>query len=332
MARRKVVVTDIAWPAPDAEIHLVAEADAELHLAQTGDENELVAMVPDADAIITCWKLVTARVIDAAPKCLVISRTGIGLDNIDIPHATRRGIIVTNVPTYCVEEVSDHTIALILALARKTALYDRTLKRGVYDREVGPAMRRINRLTVGVVGLGNIGRLAARKAKGVGFNVIASDPALSPDDTRTLGVELVPFDELLARADFVTLHVPLNDDTRHMMSADQFRRMKPTACVVNTSRGPLIDEAALARALDDREIAGAGLDVFENEPTSPDSPVVNHPNVVATPHAAFLSIESLTELQETAARHVADVLLGRTPTNIVNPEVLAQPNLRATLH
>lgn len=329
MAARKVVATDIAWPAPEAEIPVLAEAGAELVLAETGEEEELVGMVGDADAILTCWKLVTARVIDAAPGCLVISRYGIGLDNIDIEHATENGIIVTNVPTYCVEEVSDHAIALILALARKTPLYDRTLKGGTYDRETGPAMRRLATQVVGVVGMGNIGRRAAQKARGVGFTVIAWDPAVSPVEARQEGVELVGFEELLERADFVTLHAPLCDATHHMMSTDEFRRMKRTGYVVNTSRGPLIDEEALAAALETGEITGAGLDVFEQEPTDPHSAVVNHPNVVATPHAAFLSTESLAELQQTAARHVTDVLLGRKPGNIVNPKVLASRNLRA---
>ena len=329
MATRKVVATDIAWPEPDGEVPVLAEADAEIVPAETGEEDELVGMVGDADAILTCWKPVTARVIDAAPKCLVISRYGIGLDNIDIARATEKGIIVTNVPLYCVEEVSDHAIALILALARKTSLYDRTLKGGTYDREAGPRMRRLASQVVGVVGLGNIGRLAARKTRGVGFEVIACDPAISQEEARRQGAELVGFEELLERADFVTLHVPLNESTRHMMSTEEFRRMKRSAYVVNTSRGPLIDEAALAAALDAGEITGAGLDVFEQEPTDPDSAVVNHPNVVATPHAAFLSDESLTELQQTAARHVTDVLLGRRPGNIVNPEVLGRRNLRA---
>ncbi|MFH0964614.1 MAG: C-terminal binding protein [Planctomycetota bacterium] len=325
----KVIATDIAWPEPRVEREVLGRAGAELVLAKSGEEQELLELVSEADAILTCWKLVTQNVIDAAPKCIIISRYGVGLDNIAVPHATKRGIIVTNVPEYCLEEVSDHAIALILTLARKTALYDRTLRGGVYDREAGYPMRRLKGLAVGVVGLGKIGRLVTRKARGLGFRVLASDPAVSAEEARSEGATLMSYEDLLSQADFVTLHAPLTGKTRHMIGARALGRMKKTAFLVNTSRGPLVDEEALHAALEKGIIAGAGLDVFEEEPVRKDSAILEHPNVVVTPHAAFLSEESVVDLETQAAQHVVDALEGRRPGDIVNGEVLKQGNLRA---
>jgi len=237
--------------------------------------------------------------------------------------------VVTNVPSYCVEEVSDHALALLLSLARKVAFYDRAIKAGVYDLRVGTPLFRLRGRTLGIVGFGKIGRALYHKARGLGLKVIVFDPYVNRASLSDFEVEVVDFRDLLEQSDFISLHVPLTPETRGLFDRAALRRMKSHAFIINTSRGQLIDAEALREALDKGMIAGAGLDVLPVEPPASDDPLVGHPKTIITPHAAFNSAESLVELRETAARQMAAVLSGTRPENIVNPEVLKQENLRA---
>jgi D-3-phosphoglycerate dehydrogenase len=326
--QKRVLVSDYAWKDLELEQSILAGADAGLIVAQTGSESELASLAPAADGILTCWKPVTAKVLRAAPRCIAVGRFGIGLDNIDVAEATKLGMVVTNVPSYCVEEVSDHALALLLALARKVPFYDRAIKSGAYDLQAQTPLFRVRGRTLGIVGFGKIGRALYRKAQGLGLKVIAFDPYLQPASVAGFEVEIVSFQELLRRSNYISIHAPLTSETQALFDRAALRQMKPQAFLINTSRGNLIDADALREALDRGTIAGAGLDVLPLEPPAPDDPLVGHPRTIITPHAAFNSEESLVELRETAARQMAEVLTGKLPQNIVNREVLKQANLR----
>jgi D-3-phosphoglycerate dehydrogenase / 2-oxoglutarate reductase len=312
MSRFKVLMTDYAWPDVEIERRTLAEIDAELIVADKSQQDAAglasLAAKHQVDAIMTNWAKTTEQVIAASPKCRIVSRLGIGLDNIDVAYCTSRGIPVTNVPDYCLIEVAEH------ALARKVAFYHAATKAGRYELQAGPKLRRIEGQTLGIVGLGNIGRKIAEKSLGLGLKIVASDsrPVSMP------GVRVVTFDELLAASDYVSLHVPLMPATRHLMGREQFARMKPTAYLINTARGGLVDQAALAAALEAGQLAGAALDVQDTEPPDLSQPPLNDPRVIVTPHAAFASEESLINLRERVSRQVAARLTGGVPENVVN--------------
>jgi D-3-phosphoglycerate dehydrogenase len=252
------------------------------------------------------------------------------LDNIDVQFATQVGIVVTNVPGFCSEEVSDHAMALLLSLVRKVTFYDRKVKAGAYDLQSETPLYRMSGKTLGILGFGKIGRALCRKAKGFGLRVLICTPRVSQTDLSASEVEVVTFPEFLRRSDYISIHAPLTRETRHLFNLDAFREMKPTAFIVNTSRGDVIESKALLTALNERLIAGAALDVLPNEPPNSDDQLVLHSRTIVTPHVAFNSEESLEELQVTAAAQMADVLCGRLPPFIVNPVVLTQANLRTT--
>ncbi len=328
---RVVLVSDYAWKGLEIERAILARVETRIVAAETGSEDELVSLAPEADGILTCWKPVTAKVIQHAPHCLSVGRLGIGLDNIDVAEATKLGIVVTNVPSYCVEEVSDHALALLLSLARKVTFYDRAIKSGVYDLQAHTPLYRVRGRTLGIVGFGKIGRALYRKATGLGLKVIVFDPYVDRASLAGFEAELVSFAGLLERSDYISIHVPLTAETRALFDAAALRKMKPMSFLINTSRGSVIDGAALLEALDQGVIAGAALDVLPQEPPDLADPLLRHPRTIITPHAAFNSEESLIDLRETAAAQMAAVLSGKRPDNIVNPEVLRQANLRADL-
>lgn len=321
-AAMRVLLTDHPWPEVDIERAILAEAEAELVVAPDADTESLTAAASDVDAIMTCWANVPLPVITASGRLRIIARTGIGLDNIDVAAATARKILVTNVPDYCIEEVAEHTMALLLALARKVAFYHQATKSGRYELNEGAPLRRLAGQTLGIVGLGKIGRRVAQKATALGLVVIAADTKRADPPS---GVTFSELDELLTQADFVSLHLPLGDATRHLIGVEALLRMKPGAYLINTSRGGLVDAEALAAALRANRPAGAALDVQEPEPPDLSRPPYNDPRVIVTPHASFLSVESLTELRTRASRQVVDCLAGRVPENVVNPEVLDAP-------
>lgn len=325
---QEVLVTDFAWKDLTIEQATLRDAGARIVAAKTASESELLELAPTADGIMTCWKPLTANVIRKARRCVSIGRFGIGLDNIDIAVATELGIVVTNVPAYCVDEVSDHAMALLLSCARKTAFYDRNIKAGIYSLQAGTPLYRIKGKTLGIVGFGKIGKALCSKARVFGLNIVVYDPHVDPAAITQAGVERIDFSELINRSDFISIHVPLSAETSRLFGYATFQEMKPTAIIVNTSRGDIIDSDSLLKALDEGLIAGAGLDVLPQEPPAAADPLVLHPRTVITPHAAFNSEESVAELRRTAATQMSDVLSGRRPQNIVNPEVLKLPALR----
>jgi D-3-phosphoglycerate dehydrogenase len=315
MPKYKALLTDYAWPDLDIERRILGAADVELVVAEHKDASALAELARDCDAIMTNWAKVPESVIAAAPKCRIICRLGIGLDNIDVAAATSRNIPVTNVPDYCLIEVAEHALALLLSLSRKVAFYHHETKQGRYALQAGPVLRRIEGQTLGIVGLGNIGRKLAEKAIPLGLKILATTRSRRQP---LPGVMLVNLDELLTASDYVSLHLPLTPETKHRIGSAELERMKPSAYLINTARGGLIDTAALTRALAENRLAGAALDVQDPEPPELSQPPYNDPRVIVTPHAAFVSGESLANLRERVARQVIDRLQGRRPENIVN--------------
>ena len=318
MPKFKVLLTDYAWPDLDIERAVLGEIEADLVVAEKTDPQSLAALAVRVDAIMTNWAKVPASVIEAVPDCRIVSRLGVGLDNIDIDYCSQHNIPVTNVPDYCVIEVAEHAISLLLAQARKVAFYHHQTKSGIYDLQAGAPLRRVEGQTLGIIGIGNIGRKLATKALALGLSVIASDPYGKPMD----GVELVELDVLLGHSDYVSLHVPLTPQTQNLIGADELAKMKPTAYLINTARGGLIDHAALTVALEAGRPAGAALDVQEREPPDLDQPPYNDPRVIVTPHAAFASTESLENLRRRTAQQVATRLAGGVPEHVANPQTL----------
>lgn len=314
-AQFRVLLTDVPWGDCEIERRILADVPAEVVEAGSDDEETLARLAADVDAIATCWANVPAAVIESAPRCRIIARMGIGLDNIDVDAASARGILVTNVPDYCIAEVADHALALLLASARNIAFFHLRTKRGEYDLQAAPPMHRLSGRTLGLFGLGRTGRAVAERAAVLGLRVIAHNR--SGDDHST-GCRMVDFDTLLAESDFISLHAPLTEETRHVFSAAAFRAMKPTACLINTSRGGLVDSDSLWAALQQREIAAAALDVFDPEPPDLGHPLFADERVIVTPHAAFVSEEALVDLRTRVAGQIADVLQGREPPNVVN--------------
>lgn len=317
MPKFHVLLTDYAWPDLDWERQILADIDAELIVADNSDAPSLAQLAAKhhVDAIMTNWANVPAEVIAASGKCCIVSRLGIGLDNIDVAYCTSHGIPVTNVPDYCLIEVAEHALALLLGLARKVGFYHHETQSGRYQLQSGPKLWRIEGQTLGIVGLGNIGGRLAKKAQGIGLNVVATSRSGRCD---VPGVELVELPELLARSDYVSLHVPLVEQTRHLIGAEQLAQMKPTAYLINTARGGVIDHGALAAALADGQLAGAALDVQDREPPDLNQPPYNDRRVIVTPHAAFVSQESLEDLRRRTATQVATRLTGGVPENVAN--------------
>jgi D-3-phosphoglycerate dehydrogenase len=320
-----VLVTDYSWASTDQEAEVLAGAGARLVCARSGDEDELVRLVGDADAILTCFAHVGERVIRAGTNLQVIGRYGIGVDNIDVHTATELGIPVTNVPAYCLDEVAEHVLAMTLALVRKIGVYDAAVRVGDWELARGAPVYRLRGKAIGIVGFGRIGQTVATAARALGLRVLVHDPALADARVRELGGEPLPLRELAKACDVLTVHTPLTEQTRGLIDEEILRAMKPTALVINAARGGIVDQDALVRALVAGWIAGAGLDVFVPERLPAGHPLLALPNVLMTPHVAFYSEESVVELQRLAAENVASVLRGSRPAAVVNPAVLELP-------
>lgn len=315
----KILLTDFTWEAPVVERAIYDAAGHELIIASGADEASLCRDAAGCSAITTCYAKVTAAVIEAAgPGLRHIARYGVGVDNIDIQAATERGVLVTNVPDYCVDEVSDQALALLLDLARRTTQLDRSMRAGQWAPQAAGPIHRLRGRVLGIIGLGRIGAAAAAKGAAFGFNVIAYDPYLTHQEALSRGARLVELPALLAESDFISIHAPLTPETHHLMNATTLARMKPTAYLVNTARGPLVDNDTLVAALKAGHLAGAGLDVQEGEPLPIDHPLFNLDNVILAPHAAFYSEESLVDLQTRVAEEVVRVVAGNPPRNPVN--------------
>jgi len=323
----RVAVADSVFPNLDTARD-VLRGVADLQLAPEATPDAILTIAAGADALLVTYAKITADMIGQMTRCRIISRFGIGVDNVDLAAATAAGIVVTKVPDYCLDEVSDHAMALLLALVRKIPSSNAQVHAGRWEMKAVVPIHRLRGTVLGLAGFGRIPQLVAPKAKAFGMRVIAFDPFAPADVLTRAGVEPVDFPQLLAQSDYISIHTPLLPETRSLFSTDAFSRMKPTAYLINTARGPIVDEAALARALDAGQLAGAALDVMPNEPPA-GSPLIGRGDVIITPHTSFYSEESLLELQRKAAEEVAAVLTGQPPRNPVNPEALQSAKFKA---
>ena len=321
MPQLLVAVSDSVFPNLEPARAVLSKVGAELRLANGSTPEAILEVGRAADGALVTYAKITEEMIRQMTRCRVISRFGIGVDNVDIPAATRAGIVVTRVPDYCIDEVSDHAMAMLLAVVRKIPLANARTQSGKWEMPAVVPIHRLRGSVLGLVGFGRIPQLVAPKAKAFGMQVIAYDPYLPEAVFQREGVKKVEFDELVKVSDYISIHTPLMPETHHLFNAGVFSRLKPSAYLVNTARGPIVDEAALANALDKKQLAGAALDVMEKEPPA-GSPLLGRDNVILTPHTSFYSEESLVELQTKAAEEVVRVLTGQKPANPVNPEAL----------
>jgi D-3-phosphoglycerate dehydrogenase / 2-oxoglutarate reductase len=324
MSQLLVGVSDSVFPNLDPAREVLSRIGAELRLAKEPTPESILGVARDADALLATYAKITGEMIPQMKRCRIISRFGIGVDNVDIPAATKMGIVVTKVPDYCIDEVSDHTLALLLALVRKIPSSNARTHAGRWEMQAVVPIHRLRGSVLGLVGFGRIPQLVAPKAQAFGIKVVAYDPYIGEDVFKRAQVEKVEFAQLVKISDYISIHSPLVPETRHLFNADVFRQMKPTAYLVNTARGPIVDEEALAKALDAKQLAGAGLDVLSQEPPN-GSPLFGRDNVILTPHTSFYSVESLVDLQVKAAEEVVRVFKGEMPRNPVNPEALQRP-------
>lgn len=316
----RVLLTDRAWPNSDLEIARLAGTGIEWREAPDTSEATLTRFASDADVIVTCWARVTRQVMDASPRLRGVCRLGIGLDNIDVAHATRRGVPVTNVPDYCVEEVADHAMALLLALTRNVGFFHQRTKGGEYALAAGPSMHRLRGRTLGLIGLGRIGAAVAQRAIAFGLSVQATTASGRDHGT---GIPIVSLERLCRTSHYLSVHAPLSPATKHLVGARELGWCSPETVLINTSRGGLVDPDALWDALREGRLAGAGLDVFEPEPPDLRHPLYRSERVIVTPHAAFVSDESVLELRNRVVDQVLALAGGEAPANVVNPEFRA---------
>ncbi len=312
-----IAVSDSVFPNLDPTRDVLAQIGAELHLATDSTPDAILRVAREADGLLVTYAKITAPMIAQLTRCRVISRFGIGVDNVDLAAATAAGIVVTKVPDYCIDEVSDHAMALLLALARKVPSSSAQVHGGRWDMRASVPMHRLRGSTLGLIGFGRIPQLMTPKAQAFGLRVVAFDPHVPDEIFAAANVTSLGFAPLVAASDFISVHAPLVPETRGLFDAAVFRQMKPTAYLINTARGPIVDEHALAAALDAGQLAGAAVDVMPQEPPT-GSPLVGRSDVIITPHTAFYSEESLVELQTKAAQEVVRVLSGKAPRNPVN--------------
>jgi len=322
MGKTLIAVADSPFPNLDPAKAVLAEIDADVVMAEDAGVESILKVAAQADGLMVTYGQITADVIAGLENCKVIGRFGLGVDNIDIDAATKAGIAVVYVPDYCIDEVSDHAMAMLLDLARKISFSNQLVQAGRWEMPAVAPLSRLRGRTLGLAGFGQIPRAVAPKAQAFGLKVAAFDPFVDAGVAAALDVELVDFETLLASSDYVSIHVPMMPETKDMFGADAFKQMKSDALLINTARGPLVDTDALAAALDAGEIAGAALDVVPVEPLAADSALLGRDNLILSPHTGFYSVEALDELQEKNARGVVDVLTGKRPVYPINPEVL----------
>ncbi len=299
----------------------LAKVGAQLILAQCKSEEQIIEQGQDADVLLNSAIPITRRIIESLSACKLIVRYGVGVNNIDIQAATECHIIVANTPTYCVEEVSDHAVALLLACVRKIVVLDRIAKEGNWGNILPWPIHRLRGQTLGLIGFGKIARRVAEKLRPFGPDLMAYDPYVPQEIAEGYGVKLVALEELLKESDLISLHPPLTEETRHLLGQKEFKLMKPSAFLVDTSRGGVVSEQALYQALKEGWIAGAGLDVLETEPPAKDDPLLQLDNVIITPHYAASSVESTEDLRREVCEAVVSVLSSRWPPAAVNPQV-----------
>lgn len=323
----KVVITDADFADFDLEREELEKINAKLEIHQCKSEQEIIEATRDADGLIVQYANINRNVIESLEKCKVISRYGVGVDTLDIQAATEHNICIVNVRDYCFDEVSTHTLALTLASIRKITLLNDSVKKGIWDVKIAKPIFSEKNKIFGLIGYGAIGKEVARKAQAFGFKVVSYDPFISASIMEESDVEKVELEDLIQTADVISLHLPLNDNTRNIINEKELKMMKETTFLINTSRGGLINEEALYRALTENWIAGAGLDVLEKEAFDPNYKLFKLDNLIITPHAAFYSEDSLKNLKRLAAIGVSQVLQEEVPTYLVNKEVLEKIKL-----
>jgi len=319
------IATRYSW-----ELEALDPIGSEVKEVVAKTDADIIREAGDADAIITAWGTeVNRNIIHHLKKCVIIGVASIGVDMVDVEAATEAGIIVTNTPDIIIEDVADHTMMLLLGAARRIKLMEQMISRDEWfqSRAVLSEIPRLWGQTLGLISFGNVARAVARRAKPLGFHIMAYDPYVTELKMSGEGVEPVSFGELLERSDYISIHTPLNAETRHMLSTKEFKAMKSTAVLINTARGPVVDESALIKALQSNEIAAAGLDVLEIEPPDPDNPLFKMPNVTITPHVASITSRKLPEARRRVGREVALALTGRWPMSCVNPMLLPRAKL-----
>ncbi|MBP2628028.1 MAG: NAD-binding D-isomer specific 2-hydroxyacid dehydrogenase [Firmicutes bacterium] len=322
MNKPKVYVTDSEFPDNSYEETVITATGGELLGLQCKTEEEVIAQCHDAIGLINQYAPITRRVLESLPNLKVVSRMGIGVNTIDVEAATELGICVSNVPDASVEEVSNHALALLMAFARKITQFNDSVKLdGQWGIKAAIPIRRLGGQKLGLLSFGQIAQRLAAKASVLGLDLLVYDPYVSASVAEKYGAKLVALEELLAEADFISIHTPHTKETEHLIGKQELRRMKSNAVIINTGRGPIIDEQALIKALQEGWIAGAGLDVLEVEPLPPQSPLIDMKNVIITPHAGWYSEEALVEIRTKTARGVAEVLQGGGPKYLVNKGV-----------
>ena len=319
----KIVITDHRFPNVEQERRAVETSGGSLVVGQVTDEDQVADLCREADGVLAVRASITRRVIAQMKRCRIIVRYGIGVDTVDIPAATEHGIMVANVPDYCVDEVSDHALTLLLMLSRQAIPAIALAREERWSTAKMPGLRRLRGQTCGLFGAGKIGSLLARKVSQLGMQVITCDPYLEEHVAREMGMEKVPFDALLARSDFISIHAPLTQETHHIFGAATFKKMKDASFIINTARGGLIDESALITAIDSGKIAGAALDVLECETavTPLRSTLLTHPKIIVTAHTAWLSEEARATLQARAIAQVLACLRGERPYGFINQAI-----------
>jgi D-3-phosphoglycerate dehydrogenase len=326
LGKFKVVITDSDYGSHEIEEEILFSVGADLVKFQCKTEDDIIRCCSDADGLLNQYAPITRRVIENLQRAKIIVRYGVGVDNIDIKAATERGIFVANV-IYDITDVADHALSLILTLVRKIVWADRNVKENRWDWKAVQPISRFKDKTVGIIGFGRIGRKVAQRLRGFEVKIVSYDPYVPEEIFREYGVEKVDFKTLIKESDIITVHTPLTDETRHMIGEKEFRSMKREAIMVNVSRGGIIDEKALYEALKEGWIAGAGLDVLEEEPPDKDNPLLRLDNVIITPHMAWYSNKSLDEIRRKAAEEVVRALSGQIPVNLVNRDMLKKLNL-----
>lgn len=308
-----IAVADSVFPSLDLATEALSLVDGVLTVSKSTSQDDILAVAADAEALLVTYSEITADVIAGLNNCKVIGRFGIGVNNIDLDAATAKGIVVTYAPVYCLDEVSDHAMALLLSAARKITFANKQVHSGTWNMPDVVPIPRLRGKTLGLIGLGNIPQKIVGKAQAFGMTIIANDPFVNKDIAKNLDVELIELDDLYARSDFVSVHAPLLPETENMFNAETFKKMKSNAILVNTARGPLVEIYDLAKALDAGEIAGAALDVLPVEPPQADCPLIGRDDVILSPHTGFYSEDALLDLQTTVAGDVCTVLQGGTP-------------------
>ena len=319
-----VVLTDYEWPDLSIEHGIFSPHGINFTAARCKNEDDVLSVTENADAIISEYAPLSGKVIHALRRCKIISMNAAGFDNVNVEAATQKGILIVNCPDYCFEEVADHTMAMVLSCARGLFQYDRRIRSRIWDFKAAGPRQRIRNSVLGLIGFGRIAQAVAERARSFGMRIVACDPFINDDYMVTRGVQPATINAVISRADYLSIHVPLTNETRKLIGSEQLSLMKRSAFLVNVSRGAVVDETALHDALKSGVIRGAALDVLDKEPPDFESPLLSLENVLITPHAAFYSDDAMREVRSRAAQEVIKVFKGELPINIVNRSVIEQ--------